>query len=142
MSDSAPKNENAAATALVAKQAELAHRSMRAQFDRVERALQSGDLRRTAYLLSELIAQAREHFINEENIASGAGLPPSAGGRVLHDALLERAGRLKARCLNSPANTDFRHNIATELVVLLSDLVESDLRVEHRINFTPKHSND
>ena len=141
MSDSAPINQNAAA-ALVAKQAELAHRSLRAQFERVEHALQSGDLRRSAHLLSELIAEAREHFINEENIASGAGLAPSAGGRVLHDALIERAVKLKARCLNSPANTDFRHNIETELVVLLSDLVESGLRIEHNLNFTTKHSND
>lgn len=137
MSGTTPRNQNPGA-ALVAQEAELAHRALRAHFERIEQALRQGDLKRGAHLLSELIAQAREHFLNEENIAEGAGLAPSAGGRMLHDALIARAHSLKARCLNSPANTDLNHNIETELVVLLSDLVESDLRIEHRVNEVPE----
>lgn len=116
-----------------AEEAQAAHRDLHEQFARIEGALADGDLPRGAQLLADLINQAREHFINEENIALSAGLTTSAADRMKHDLLMERARTLKARCLNSPANTDFRNNMEGELVVLLSDLVESDLRVAHRL---------
>lgn len=138
MSDAPPSDRTTASQTGVAKriaeEAATAHRELRAHFDRIEQALGANDLHLGAQLLSELIEQARQHFINEENIATQAGLAPGAGGRLMHDALMERARRLKTRCLNSPANTDLRHTIEAELVVLLSDLVESDLRIARRVD--------
>lgn len=136
-----PRDKHAVA-ARVAEQSASAHRDMRVHFERIEHALNGGDLHKSAHLLNDLIAQVREHFINEEGIVLGAGLTSSAGGRVLHDAFLERARVLKARCLNSPANTDLHQDIEAELVVLLSDLVESDLRIEHRIDGAPPITTD
>ena len=119
---------------LVAEELALAHQGLHAQLERIEEALGRGDLRHSAQLLNELIGQAREHFINEESIALGAGLSSAGSGRLLHDAFVERARNLKARCLNSPANINFNDAIGQGLVLLLSDLVENDLRIERSIN--------
>jgi len=116
----------------LADETAVAHRQLRAQLEQVERALQGGDLQKSAHLLSDLITQARTHFLNEENIARSAGLSLADGERLAHDALVERARRLKARCFNSPANTDMRHNISSDLVLLLSDLAERDIRFSTR----------
>lgn len=122
----------------VAVQQQSAHRDLHAQFAHIESALNSGELQRGAHLLSDLIDQARAHFINEEAITLSAGLTPGDGERLLHDVFMERARKLKARCLNSPANSDFKRAVESELVVLLSDLVESDLRVAHRVDVTTR----
>jgi hemerythrin len=133
VSDAAPKDEPQAA-AMIAEQTASAHRELRTHFERIEQALSVGDLQLGAQLLNDLIDQARHHFLREERIAQEAGIAPGACGRWMHDALMERARRLKARCLNSPVNTDLRHTIEAELVVLLSDLVESDLRIAQRVD--------
>ena len=132
MSD-APSKAQKSVAAQIAEESALAHHGLRVQFERIERALKDGDLHKGAHLLNDLIDQAREHFTNEESIALGAGLTSSVGGRLLHDIFMERARRLKERYFNRPANTDFSHDIEAKLVVLLSDLVESDLRIEQRI---------
>lgn len=121
-------------TARIAEQTASAHRELRLHFERIEQALAAGDLQVGATLLNDLIEQARQHFLGEERIARDAGVAEGACGRWMHDALMERARRLKARCLNSPANTDLRHSIEAELVVLLADLVESDLRIAQRVD--------
>ena len=121
---------------LVAEESAFAHRGLRMQFERIEAALSGGDLQRSARLLGELIGQAREHFTHEESIALGAGYSSNAGGRLLHDAFVERAGNLKARCLNSPDNGYYRQVIGQELVLLLSDLVEHDLRIQRSFSNT------
>ena len=131
------------AAKLVAEESVLAHRSLSAQLERIELALGRGDLQHSAQLLNELIHQIRDHFINEESIALGIGLSSAAGGRLLHDAFVERARYLKARCLDSAAeseNTDFSHIIGQDLVLLLSDLVENDLRLERSINKVSKRN--
>lgn len=133
MSDAVPKDEPPVA-ALIAEQTASAHRELRTHFERIEQALRAGDLQVGAQLLNDLIDQARQHFLREERTAQEAGIAPVACGRWMHDALMERARRLKARCLNSPTNTDMRHTIETELVMLLSDLVESDLRIAQRVD--------
>lgn len=125
------------AARLVAEESVLAHRSLSAQLERIELALERDDLQHSAQLLNELIHQLRDHFISEESIALGVGLSSAAGGRLLHDAFVERARHLKARCLDSSAgsgNIDFNYVIGQELVLLLSDLVENDLRLERSIN--------
>lgn len=121
-------------TARIAEQTASAHRELRLHFERIEQALAAGDLQVGATLLNDLIEQARQHFLGEERIAQEAGIDEGACRRWMHDALMERARRLKARCLNSPANTDLRHSIEAELVVLLADLVESDLRIAQRVD--------
>lgn len=112
----------------VADETAMAHGRLRVQFERIEQALQRGELQKGAHLLSDLIAQTREHFLKTEATAPGAGQGPS------HDVMMERARRLKARCLNSPDNADMQHNIGSELVLLLSDLVESDIRISGRVS--------
>lgn len=133
MSDAAPKDE-LPVTAMIAEETALAHQELRLHFERIEQALATGDLQVGATLLNDLIEEARQHFLSEERIAQEAGVAPGACRRWMHDALTERARRLKARCLNSPANTDLRHTIEAELVVLLADLVESDLRIAQRVD--------
>lgn len=131
------------AVKLVAEESELAHRSLSAQLERIELALNHGDFHHSAQLLNELIHQIRDHFISEESIALGAGLSSAAGGRLLHDAFVDRARHLRARCLDSSTgvgNADFSHIIGQELVLLLSDLVESDLRIERSISKVSKHN--
>ncbi|HEY9163252.1 MAG TPA: hypothetical protein VIN57_01485 [Magnetovibrio sp.] len=139
MSDAAPSDTPPSAVQIAEETAE-SHRELRAHFERIEQALAAGDLHLGARLLNDLIDLARQHFDNEERIAEQAGLVPGARGRWMHDALMERARRLKARCLNSPANTDLRHIMETELVVLLSDLVESDLRIAQRVEAVAQNS--
>ena len=117
----------------MAQAAAFSHPTLRAQMERIENTLANGDLKRATLMLSDLIAQAREHFTAEETIAIGAGLSPNAGGKLQHDSFIERARSLKARCLNAPANTDFNTTLAADLVLLLSDLVESDVRVEKNV---------
>ncbi|MCR4378808.1 MAG: hypothetical protein NUV50_12040 [Rhodospirillales bacterium] len=142
MSRKSTQSEPSAAK-LVAEESVLAHRSLSAQLERIELALGRDDLQHSAHLLNELIHQIRDHFISEESIALGVGLSSVAGGRLLHDAFVERARYLKARCLDSSAgvgNADFSDVIGQELVLLLSDLVENDLRLERSINKVSKHN--
>lgn len=133
MSDAAPSDTPPSA-AQIAAESTTAHRELRAYFERIEQALAADNLPLGAQLLNDLIDLARQHFNNEERIAQDAGLVSGARGRWMHDALMERARRLKARCLNSPANTDLRHTMGAELVLLLADLVESDLRIAQRVD--------
>lgn len=118
----------------MAQASAFSHPALRAQMERIEATLNSGDLKRATLMLSDLINQAREHFNAEESIALGAGLSSNTGGRIQHNSFIERARSLKARCLNTPANTDFNTILATDLVMLLSDLVESDVRVEKSVD--------
>ena len=118
----------------MAQASEFSHPALRAQMERIENALDSGDLKKGAHMMSELIAQAREHFTTEEGIAVGAGLSSNVGGRLQHDSFVERARSLKARCLNAPANTDFNITLTADLVMLLSDLLENDARVEKNVD--------
>lgn len=118
----------------LAQASEFSHPALRAQMERIENTLASGDLKRATLMLSELIAQAREHFTTEESIAVGAGLSSNTGGKLQHDSFIERARSLKARCLNAPASTDFNTTLAADLVLLLSDLVESDVRIERSVD--------
>lgn len=118
----------------MAQASEFSHPALRAQMERIENALDSGDLKKGAHMMSDLITQAREHFATEEAIAVGAGLSSNAGGRLQHDSFVERARSLKARCLNAPANTDFNDSLTADLVMLLSDLVENDVRVEKSVD--------
>lgn len=118
----------------LAQASEFSHAALRAQMEHIEKTLGCGDLKRATLMLSELIDQAREHFTAEENIAVGVGLSSNTGGKLQHDSFIERARSLKARCLNAPANTDFNTILADDLVLLLSDLVESDVRIEKNVD--------
>lgn len=100
---------------------------LNAQLEQIERLLQKGELQRGAYLLNDLIGQMRAHHRQGQSGAQGTGAAPDDEERLTHDHLIERARRLKTRCLNVPANTDLRHAIETDLVVLMGDLMQSDL---------------
>jgi len=114
----------------------LAHRTLRAHFECIERALEEGDLHRGADLMGELIDHARDHFFHSETLARRAGLPPSKVGCVHHDVMLERARMLKARCLRPPEDIDLCHGIMIQVVSFLSDLVEDDLRTVRQVRGT------
>jgi len=121
----------------VEAQSSGAHQSLRQLLHRIESAIDSNHFEDGARLLSELIEAVREHFHDEEAIALGAGLSRGAAGRLVHDALIDRARILQARCQNSQPNTPVG-DIRNELVVLLSDMVESDIRIAGRIDgFAP-----
>lgn len=136
----------------VAEEMALAHRGLRAQFERIEQAVSKGDMRLGARLLNDLIGQARDHFINNEAIALGMGLSTATGGRLMRDAFVQRASRLMTRCLRNPANandaniddanTKGQAEIKDTLALLLSDLVESDLRIEQSISRSIEKSAD
>lgn len=124
-------------SAQVAKESAMAHRSMRRYFESIERAVEADQFDEGAKLLSELINVARDHFTTEETIASAGGKPRSAGGRLLHSTFVSRARALQERCLTTTATEGVREGICNELVMLLSDMVESDLRIQKRIDDSP-----
>lgn len=133
----------ASALAQVTTETELAHHGLRHLFERIEHALRDDDLASAARLLGDLIEQAREHFIIEERIALGAGRSEAAG-KLAHDAFLERARRLQTNCRQGAGNDSARQpgpsraDLQAGLVMLLSDLVESDLRLQSRLDGKPE----
>ena len=121
----------------VAEESAMAHRNMRRYFESIERAIEADHFEEGAKLLSELINVARDHFTTEESIASAGGKPRSAGGRLLHTTFVSRARSLQERCESTAATPSNRETICTELVMLLCDMVESDLRIQRRIDDCP-----
>jgi len=121
----------------VAEESAMAHRNMRRYFESIERAVEADQFDEGAKLLSELISVARDHFTTEESIASAGGKPRSAGGRLLHSTFVSRARALQDRCQSTTASQDVREGICNELVMLLSDMVENDLRIQSRIDNSP-----
>jgi len=125
----------------VAEESAMAHRNMRRYFESIERAVEADQFDEGAKLLSELIRVARDHFTTEETIANAGGKPRSAGGRLLHSTFVSRARALQQRCLTTTATQGVREGICNELVMLLSDMVESDLRIQRRIDDSPNIPN-
>lgn len=129
--------------AQAADEAALAHHGLRHLFERIEHALRDDDLASAARLLGDLIEQARAHFITEECIALGAGRSEAAG-KLTHDAFLERARRLQTNCQRGAGSDNARQpgpsrtDLQAGLVILLSDLVESDLRLQSRLDVKPE----
>jgi len=125
----------------VAAESAMAHRNMRRYFESIERAIETDKFAEGAKLLSELINVARDHFTTEESIARAGGKPRSAGGRLLHTTFVSRARALKERCESTAASPSSREAICNELVMLLCDIVESDLRIQKRIDDCPSLPN-
>ena len=121
----------------VAEVSAMAHRNMRRYFESIERAIKDDKFAEGAKLLSELISVARDHFTTEESIARAGGKPRSAGGRLLHTTFISRARALQERCESTAATPNSRETICNELVMLLCDMVESDLRIQKRIDDCP-----
>lgn len=121
----------------VAEESAMAHRNMRRYFESIERAIESDNFEDGAKLLSELIRVARDHFTTKESIARAGGKSHSAGGRLLHTTFVSRARSLQERCESTAASPINRENICNELVMLLCDIVESDLRIQRRIDDCP-----
>lgn len=115
-----------AAARRVAAQPASSPPDLTAQLENIEEALGRGDLQRGATLLNELIDRARAHFIQDERMALGVELTADTGERLMHNALVERARSLKARCFNRPANTEFNVTIRQELASLLADLADQE----------------
>ncbi len=121
----------------VAAESAMAHRNMRRYFESIERAIEDDKFAEGAKLLSELISVARDHFTTEESIARAGGKPRSAGGRLLHTTFISRARALQERCESTAVSSNSRETICNELVMLLCDIVESDLRIQKRIDDCP-----
>ncbi|MFC1673768.1 hypothetical protein ACFL12_06420 [Pseudomonadota bacterium] len=111
-----------------------AHRAMRHYFDHIEGAIAEGHFEDATERLDALIAFAREHFTTSEGLARGAGLAAPAAGRLVHEALISRACVLRARFQGERDWESAGETMQNELVALLSDIVESDQRVEGRVN--------
>lgn len=121
----------------VAEESAMAHRNMRRYFESIEHAIEANQFDEGAKLLSELIKVARDHFTTEESIVRAGGKTRSAGGRLLHTTFVSRARVLQERCQTTSVSANSREGICNELVMLLSDMVESDLRIERRVDDSP-----
>lgn len=131
------------ALAQASTEAARAHHGLRRLLERIEHALRGEDLDSAARLLGDLIDRAREHFVTEEHIALDAGRSEAAG-KLTHDAFLERARRLQTDCRRGAGDggarqgASLRAELQAGLVMLLSDLVESDLRLQSRLDGKPE----
>ena len=122
----------------VAAESAMAHRNMRRYFESIERAIEDDKFAEGAKLLSELINIARDHFTTEESIVrTGGKNTRNASGRLLHTTFVSRARALQERCESTAASPSSRETICNELVMLLCDIVESDLRIQKRIDDCP-----
>lgn len=108
------------------------HRSLRHLFQQTEHAIANNAFEQGAAYLDELIDAARGHFRANEDIAQQAGLNERTGGWPPHSDLLDRARILQARCRNAQKGASVSL-IRNELVVLLSDLVECDIRFANEV---------
>lgn len=129
--DNAPKGGKSPSQA-IAREMARAHGKLRAAFDQVEAALGGDDLADAKARMAGLLDLVREHFFAEEALAMRAGLSTDAAGRVLHDAFVERAYLLLER-IGSAKDEDARTDVESRLVMLLSDVVENDLRLQRRV---------
>ena len=106
-----------------------AHRALRHNFERVERAIGEGRYDDAKERLGGLIDLLRAHFSQEELLAKQAGLANQVSGRLIHKALLSRAQNLHAR-FETDLNRTHTHGLAQqELVGLMMDLLETDQRL-------------
>lgn len=113
-------------------QAKSTHRSLRQLFHQTERAITDNAFEQAAAYLGELIEAVRGHFRTTEDIAFQAGMTDETVGWPMHNALLDRARILQARCRNGQKGSGVSL-IRNELVVLLSDMVEYDIRFANEV---------
>lgn len=109
------------------------HRTLGQLMYQIEQAISNDRYDVGARLLNDLIATVDEHFRCEEDIAQRAGFNRALGGSLVHDAFLDRARTLQARCEHGRSSA-MVEDISSELVVLLSDIVESDLMIAQRLD--------
>lgn len=117
------------------------HRNLRQLFHQTERAIADNAFDQAAALLGELIEAARGHFRTTEEIAYHAGLTEETAGWPMHNALLDRARILQARCQNDQKGACISM-IRNELVVLLSDMVEYDIRFANEVEISRTRTNE
>lgn len=117
------------------------HRNLRQLFHQTERAIADNAFDQAAALLGELIEAARGHFRTTEEIAYHAGLTEKMAGWPMHNALLDRARILQARCQNDQKGACISM-IRNELVVLLSDMVEYDIRFANEVEISRTRTNE
>ncbi|OEJ66525.1 hypothetical protein BEN30_12115 [Magnetovibrio blakemorei] len=117
------------------------HRNLRQLFHKTERAIADNAFQQAAAHLGELIDAARGHFRTTEEIAFHAGMTEETAGWPMHNALLDRARILQARCQNDQKGTCISM-IRNELVVLLSDMVEYDIRFANEVEIARTCTNE
>lgn len=109
-----------------------AHGKLHAAFARVERALGADDLDSAKARMTGLLDLVRDHFLQEESLAIRAGLTTDAAGQVLHETFLDRA-RLVLQRIEQARCPEARTDLENRLVLLLSDMVENDLRLQRSL---------
>lgn len=116
----------------VAEEMAQAHGKLHVAFARVENALGEDDLDTAKLRMTGLLDLVRDHFLQEEALAIRAGLTTDAAGRVLHETYMERA-RLLLERIEGARCAEARTDLENRLVLLLSDLVENDLRLQRSL---------